>query len=70
MCLECPSQSQDLYQTENLWHDLNIAEHQQNPPNLKELDQFCFEEWTKIPVDGCTKLMETHIKRLAAVIVA
>jgi hypothetical protein len=32
---------------------------------LKELEQFCLEEWAR-----CAKLIETHPKRLAAVIAA
>ena len=68
--LEWPSQSQDLNPIENLWNDLYIAVHQQNPSNLKELEQFCLEEWATIPVSRCAKLIETYPKRLAAVIAA
>ena len=67
--LEWPSQSPDK-PNENLWYDFNIAVHQQNQSNLKELAQFCLEEWTKIPVARCAKLIETHPKRLAAVTAA
>ena len=35
--LEWPSQSSDLNPIENMWYDLKIALHQQNPSNLKEL---------------------------------
>jgi hypothetical protein len=34
---------------------------------LKELEQFCLEEWEKIPVARFGKLIETYPKRLAAV---
>ena len=58
--LEMPSQSPDLNPIENLWYDLKIAVHQWNPSNLKELEQFCLEEWAKIPVAKCAKLIETY----------
>jgi hypothetical protein len=66
--LEWPSQIPDLDLIENLWYDLKIAIHQQNPSELKELEQFCLDEWAKIPVARCAKL--TYSKRLAAVIAA
>ena len=68
--LECPSQSPDLNQIEILWYDLKIAVHQWNPSNLKELEQFCFEEWATIPMARGAMLIETYPKRLAAVIAA
>jgi hypothetical protein len=68
--LEWPSQSPDLNPIENLWCDLTIAVHQRNPSNLKELEQFCIEEWAKITVAICAKLIEKYPKRLAAVIAA
>ena len=68
--LEWPSQSPDLNPIENLWYDLKMAVHQQNPSNLKEREQFCLGEWAKIPVARCAKLIETYPKRLAAVIAA
>ena len=43
--LEWPSQSPDLNPIENLRYDLKIAVHQRNPCNLKELEQFCLEQW-------------------------
>ena len=66
--LEWPGQSPDLIPIENMWYELKIAVHQRNPSNLKELKQFCLEEWAKIPVARCAKLRETYPKRLAAVI--
>lgn len=48
--------------------DLKNSVHQWNPSNLKELEQFFLEEWTKIPVARCAKLIQTA--RLAAVISA
>ena len=37
---------------------------------MKELEQFCLEEWAKFPVAMCAKLIDTYPKRLAAVIAA
>jgi hypothetical protein len=37
---------------------------------LKGLEQFCLEEWAKIPVAICAKLIETYPRSLAAVIAA
>ena len=37
---------------------------------LKALEQFCLEEWAKVPVVRCAKHIETYPKRLAAVIAA
>jgi transposase len=66
--LEWPSQSPDFNPIEHLWCELKIAVHQRNPSNLKEPEQFCLEEWAKLPVARCAKHIETHPKRLAAVI--
>ena len=54
--LKWSSQSPDLNPIENLWYDLKVAVHQQNPSNLKELEQFSLEEWAKIPLARCAKL--------------
>ena len=68
--LEQPSQSLHLSPTENLWYDLKIAVQQRHPSNLKELEQFCLEEWAKLPVVTCAKLIETYPEKLAAEITA
>uniref|UniRef100_A0AAQ6IG64 Tc1-like transposase DDE domain-containing protein n=1 Tax=Anabas testudineus TaxID=64144 RepID=A0AAQ6IG64_ANATE len=65
--LEWPSKSPDLNPTENLWQDLKTAVHK---CFLTQLELFCKEEWAKISVSRCAKLVETYPKRLAAVIVA
>jgi transposase len=57
--LEWSSQNPDLNPIENLWYDLKIAVHKQNPSNLKELK--------RIPVARCTKLIETYPKTLAVI---
>uniref|UniRef100_F6Z3Z6 Fizzy-related protein homolog n=1 Tax=Xenopus tropicalis TaxID=8364 RepID=F6Z3Z6_XENTR len=68
--LEWPSQSPDLNPIENLWQDLKTAVHKHCPSNLTELELFCKEEWARISVSRCAKLVETYPKRLAAVIAA
>uniref|UniRef100_A0AAZ3NZF8 Tc1-like transposase DDE domain-containing protein n=1 Tax=Oncorhynchus tshawytscha TaxID=74940 RepID=A0AAZ3NZF8_ONCTS len=68
--LEWPSQSPDLNPIENLWKELKTAVHKCSPSNLTELELFCKEEWEKISVSRCAKLIETYPKRLTAVIAA
>ncbi|CAJ0966114.1 unnamed protein product [Ranitomeya imitator] len=38
--------------------DLKIAVRLRKPSNFKELEQFCLEEWAKIPVARCGKLRD------------
>uniref|UniRef100_A0AAX7TNG8 NACHT domain-containing protein n=1 Tax=Astatotilapia calliptera TaxID=8154 RepID=A0AAX7TNG8_ASTCA len=62
--LERPSQSPDLNPIQNLWQDLKTAVHKRCPSNLTELELFCKEEWARISVCRCAKLVETDPKRL------
>jgi len=59
--LEWPSQSPDLNPIKNLCLDLKIAVHKRKPSNM-ELEKFCLDEWAKIPVARCGKLIETYPK--------
>lgn len=68
--LEWPSQSPDLNPIENLWQDLKRAVHARSPSNLTELEQFCREEWRKIPASRCASLIDKYPHRLSAVIAA
>ena len=43
-----PIHSMDHNSTENLWRDLKIAAHKISPSDLRELEQFCHEDWEKV----------------------
>ncbi|KAK3554272.1 hypothetical protein QTP70_020132, partial [Hemibagrus guttatus] len=55
--LEWPSQSPDLNRIEMLWHDLKKVVHARKPSNVAELQQFCKDEWAKIPPQHCNRLI-------------
>ncbi|KAK3522302.1 hypothetical protein QTP86_001995 [Hemibagrus guttatus] len=67
---EWPSQSPDLNAIEMLWHDLKKVVHARKPSNVAELQQFCKDEWAKIPPQRCNKLIESYGKHLIAVVAA
>lgn len=66
--LQWPSQSPDLNPIENLWRELKIRVMARRPSNLKELELIAKDEWAKIPVETCKKLVSNYSKRLIAVI--
>ncbi|KAK3528815.1 hypothetical protein QTP70_011602 [Hemibagrus guttatus] len=68
--LEWPSQSPDLSPIEMLWHDLKKVVHAQKPSTVVELQQFCKDEWAKIPPQRCNRLIASYAKRLIAVVAA
>ncbi len=68
--LEWPSQRPDLNPIEMLWHDLKKAVHARKPSNVAELQQFCQDEWVKIPPQRCNRLIASYRKRLMAVVAA
>ncbi|KAK3555338.1 hypothetical protein QTP86_014930 [Hemibagrus guttatus] len=55
--VEWPSQSPDLNPIEMLWHDLKKVVHARKPSNVAELQQFCKDEWAKIPPQRCNRLI-------------
>ncbi|KAK3552767.1 hypothetical protein QTP86_022344 [Hemibagrus guttatus] len=68
--LEWPSQSPDLNPIEMLWHDLKKVVHAGKPSNVAELQQFCKDEWAKIPPQRCNRLIASYGKHLIAVVAA
>ncbi|KAK3535322.1 hypothetical protein QTP70_007932 [Hemibagrus guttatus] len=68
--LEWPSQSPDLNPIEMLWHDLKKVVHARKPSNVAELQQFCKDEWAKIPPQRCNRLIASYGKCLIAVVAA
>ena len=61
--------SPDLNLIEMLWHDLKRAVHTRHPKNIAELQQFCKEEWSKIP-DRCVGLIRNYRNCLVEIIAA
>ncbi len=68
--LEWPSQSPDLNSIEMLWHDLKKEVHARKPSNVAELQQFCQDEWAKIPPQHCNRLIASYRKCLITVVAA
>ncbi|KAK3543336.1 hypothetical protein QTP70_018072 [Hemibagrus guttatus] len=68
--LEWPSQSPDLNPIEMLWHDLKKVVHARKRSNVAELQQFCKDEWAKIPPQRCNRLIASYGKHLIAVVAA
>lgn len=56
--LDLPSQSPDLNPTENSWRDLKQKVRERQPSNLKDLEKFVKEEWSKLSVSTCGKICQ------------
>ena len=52
---------------ENLWNTLKVKVHKRNPQNIKQLGELCKDEWGKVTLDQCGKLVANYRKRLEAV---
>ena len=53
---------------ENLWRELKIRVMARRHSDLRELELIAQDEWAKIPVGTCRKLVSNYRKRLIAVI--
>ena len=62
--------SPDLNPIEHLWGDLKIAVERRHPSNVEELEQLAQEEWAKLPVERCRKLIHGYRKHSNAVILS
>ena len=60
-------QSPDLNPINNLWNTLKVKVHNRNPQSIKQLVELCKEEWGKITLDQCGKLVANYRKRRGAV---
>ena len=65
-----PAQSPDLSPIEHVWGYLKrrLAEHEHSPSGILELWERIQEEWDRIPVEECQKLIESMPRRIEAVI--
>ena len=60
--LNWQSQSTDWDQIENLWNTLKVEVHKRNTQNVKQLEELCKEEWGKVTLDQCGKLVVNYKK--------
>ncbi|CAJ0961655.1 unnamed protein product [Ranitomeya imitator] len=58
--------SPDLNPIEHLWRDLKMAVWRRHPSNIRDLEQFAKEEWSKIPAEHCKKLIDGYRKSSSA----
>ena len=60
--LNWPSQSPDLNPIENLCNTLKVKVHKLNLQNIKQLEELCKEEWGKVMLGQCGKLVANYRK--------
>ena len=65
--LNWPSQSPNLNPIENWRNTLKFKVNKGNPQNIKQLEELCKEEWGKVTLGQCRKLVANYRMRQAAV---
>ena len=66
--MDWPPQSNDLNPIENLWKTLGVKGMERNPTNTEDFWVKLQEEWSKISIEDCQKLIRSCSRRCAAVI--
>ena len=64
--LNRPSQFPDSNPIGNLWNTLKVKVHKRNRQNIKQVEEICKEEWAKVTLDQCGKLVANYRKWLEA----
>ena len=70
--LQWLSQSPNLNPIENMWSDfeLKTVVHKHKSKDMKDLEWFCMEDWSKIPPNLFSNLIKHSRNRLSAIILA
>ena len=70
--LDWPAQSPDLNPIEHLWNHVKkqLLKRPRRPTGVHDLWDCLVEEWERIPVEVCRKLIESMPRRIEAVIKA
>lgn len=66
--VDTPAQSPDINPIENLWSFLERKIRNHRISNKEDLKKALQEEWKKIPVEYCAKLVASIPRRLESVI--
>ena len=61
--LKWPAMSPYLNPIKSFWRDLKTAVGRRHPSSLGELEQFAQEEWAKLPLKWCRKIIDGYRKR-------
>lgn len=66
--IDWPSNSPDVNPIENLWSIIKRRVEKRKPTDLKELDQFLYEEWNKVDMPIINNLIKSMKSRCLALI--